>query len=247
MRCFALAVVVTVLAVADDSGVMPRDHSSDYPVHQSLKSLSIGGVVLPSDQVKKLFSGEIASKYAVVEVGIYPEGLEIDVARDDFVLRVGDSTLVHPERPDEVALPWVERKPPLPGNTHVTMDTGVVCGTGTGTGPYGTGPYPTNPGDTSTNGSNYPANAGRTRGCGTYEGVGVSNRPTSTAPNPPGSSRDAVDIKVQNRALHDGKTSKPVAGFLYFQVSAKQRKGAALFLEYAKDGVKGELALPAVK
>ncbi len=241
MRFFTLVLVVSALAIADDSGVPPRDSSSNYPVHQRLKSLSIGAVALTSDQVRKLFSNEIASKYAVVEVAIYPEGLEVDVGREDFVLRVGEATLIHPDRPDEVALPWTDRKPPsLPGNTHVTTETGVVCGAGTG----GTGPYG------GTNGTNTGANNGAynrpVRGCGTYEGVGVNNYPTAASPDPTATSRNTADIKIRNRALPEGKTTKPVAGYLYFLVSSKQRK-AGLSLEYSKDGVSAELALPVGK
>lgn len=243
MRYFAFAVILASLALAGDSGVPPRQDASSYPVHQTLKNFSLGAAIVPTDQVKKTFSGDIANKYAVVEVAFYPDAGEIDVERQDFVLRVGENTLIHPERPDEVALPWTDRKAPsLPGNTHVTTEAGVVCGAGTSTG----GPYGTNPGTAeSTNNGGY--NNNRTRGCGTYEGVGVSNYPTGTSSNPSSTAPNAVDIKIQHRALPEGKTTQAVAGYLYFAISSKQRKNASLFLEYSKDGKSVELALPASK
>lgn len=240
MRRFAIIVFLAPLVAADDYGVAPRRDSSDYPAHKTEKSFSIGATVLSREQVKKIFSGDINSKYAVVEVAVYPEGHSVEVDIWDFALQVGENALIHPDGPNEVAMPWPERKNPLPGGTNVTSETGVVCGAGGGTYPSG-GPNGTNTG-------NNPANYPRSRGCGTYEGVGVNNYPTAgPAPSTPSGPRAAVDAKIQNRALPRGRTDKTVAGYLYFQVSSKQRKGAALTLEYSKDDVSVDLSLPAPK
>jgi hypothetical protein len=53
-----------------------------------------------------------------------------------------------------------------------------------------------------------------------------------------------VDIKIQDRALQQGTTNKPVAGYIYFPVSAKQRKNAHFVLHYLKDDVSIEIPLP---
>ena len=47
-------------------------------------------MIIPANQVAKMFSPEIAKRYIVVEVAIYPEnGVPFEVQSADFALRVG--------------------------------------------------------------------------------------------------------------------------------------------------------------
>ncbi len=73
-----------------DTGVPPRAASTDYPVHDRADAATIAAVIIPTNQVSKMFSPEIAKQYIVVEVAIYPEnGVPFDVKSSDFALRVG--------------------------------------------------------------------------------------------------------------------------------------------------------------
>ena len=97
---------------------------------------------------------------------------------------------------------------------HVTTETGVIVGNGTD-----------------------PATGRRTNSVGTYEGVGVSNYPTQSAPSvDPPLERDAdrMEAQLEKWALPEGKTASPIAGYVYFPVSAKKSKGA-LELHYSHD------------
>lgn len=149
------------LAVGDYIGVPPRPSAADYPVQQAVKSGTIAAAIMSADQVGKLFSTEIAKKYIVVEVAIYPApGQSSDVEPLDFFLRVGDRTS-HSELPP-VGKPWPGSPPASTSSPQVTTETGVIVA-------RETDPY------------------GRTvHTVGTYSGVGVTNG--SPAPLPPPSS-----------------------------------------------------------
>ena len=94
-----------------------------------------------------------------------------------------------------------------------------------------------------------PVTGRKTTSTGTYEGVGVSNYPTPSAPPPSRSSTadaDRMEAQLEKWALPEGKTSSAVAGYLYFPVSAKRSKGA-LELQYTHDDLSANLKLPVSK
>jgi hypothetical protein len=77
-------------------------------------------------------------------------------------------------------------------------------------------------------------------------GVSNGNDPNRPVNYPTGSSADADRIEAQlaKWELQDGKTSSPVAGYIYFPVAQKKSKGA-LELQYAHESTSANLTLPA--
>jgi hypothetical protein len=226
MNSASLTLVLSMLVLAGD-GLPPRASSSDYPVRQETKSATIAAVRVTPEQLNKTFPSDLAKKYIVLEVAIYPkEGPAVEVAALDFVLRFGDSES-RPETAEEVAWIWHPQgtaHPDLKGNTHVTTESGVILENGRD-----------------------PSTGRRVNGVGTYETVGVSNAPSQTAPRAPSSSRvdaDRLEALLKKWALPEGKTNSAVAGYLYFRLPAKKTKGA-WELQYAHDGSSANLELPA--
>jgi hypothetical protein len=215
-----LIVALCSLAVGDDIGVPARSSAIDYPVQQAVRSGTIAAAIVSPDQVGKLFFSEIAKKYIVVEVAVYPApGQSFDVEPLDFLLSVGDRTS-HPELPP-VGKPWPGSPAPSAPSTQVTTETGVIIA-------RETDPY------------------GRTvHTVGSYSGVGVTNG----SPAPPTSPRPSsgpdpywLDQQLRAKALGRGLTATPVAGYLYFRQSGKRRKSDAIELQYSNnDGSFGML------
>jgi hypothetical protein len=222
----SLTLVFSALVLAGD-GVTPRASSSDYPVRQETKTATIAAVRVTPEQLNKTFPPDLAKKYIVLEVAIYPkEGPAIEVVALDFALRLGDSDS-RPETAEDVA--WMSHPqgtahPDLKSNTHVTTESGVILANGQD-----------------------PATGRRVNSVGTYESVGVSNAPTQTSTPASGSSRidaDRMEALLKKWALPEGKINSPIAGYLYFRLPARKTKGA-VELQYEHDGSSANLTLPA--
>jgi hypothetical protein len=225
LRQILYSCLITALAFAGD-GRTPRSSSSDYPVHQETSAASIGAARVPPEQLNKNFPSDFSKKYVVIEVAIYPKTGAIDLVSMDFLLRLTDSE-TRPDTAEEVAGLWRPRQnspgPDPGGRVHTTAETGVIVQNGTD-----------------------PVTGRKVNNVGTYESVGVSNYP-SQAPMPSTSSRvdsDRMEAQLQKWALPEGRTTAPVAGYLYFPVNVKKNKGA-LELQYTHDGASANLKLPA--
>jgi hypothetical protein len=226
MRQIVYSLMISALAFAGD-GRTPRSSSSEYPVHQDTPTATIAAVRVPAEQLNKTFPADFAKKYVVVEVAIYPkDGATVDVAAMDFVLKLADSES-RPDTPEEIAGLWRPHTahPDVASKTHVTTETGVIVGSGVD-----------------------PNTGRRVTGTGTYEKVGVSNGgdPNRPVNYPTGNSADAdrMEAQLAKWELQDGKTSSPVAGYIYFPVAQKKSKGA-LELQYAHENASANLTLPA--
>jgi len=219
------AAAMCALAFAGGQGVPPRARPADYPVHQSAKigatTATIAAAIVPADQVRKMFSSDVADHYAVVEVAFYPEdGQSFEADRYDFSLKTGDK-IAHADSAPDVVLPWGERKNPLDnGRVNVTQEAGVVVD-------HTNDPY-----------------YGKRTTVGTYEGTAISNGPPPPAaaagPDP-----RVVEAKLREKALPEGRTADRVAGYLYFPQYSKKKKGDAIELEYSKQDVEVDLRFPA--
>ena len=223
MRAFGAGIVIAALcslAVGDDIGVQARPSAADYPVQQAVTSGTIAAAIVLPDQVGKLFSSEIAKKYIVVEVAVYPApGRSFDVEPPDFLLRVGDRTS-HSELPP-VGKPWQGSPAPPPTSPQVYTETGVIIARETD--PYGR-----------------PVHT-----VGTYSGVGVATGSPAPPPPPaPSSGPDPywLDQQLRAKALGRGLTPTPVAGYLYFRQSGKRRKSDTVELQYSTSN--GSFGMP---
>jgi len=225
-RILFSGLLIAALTLAGD-GRTPRSSSSDYPVHEDTSTATIAAVRVPPEQLNKTFPSDFSKKYVVAEVAIYPKAGAVDIVSMDFVLRLSDGES-HPDTAEEVAGLWRPHTAPHPDVTssnrpHVTTETGVMVGSGTD-----------------------PATGRRQTSTGTYESVGVSNYPTQAPMPSSGKSNvdaDRMEAQLEKWALPEGKTASPVAGYLYFPVSAKRSKGA-LELQYSHEGSSANLKLP---
>jgi len=224
MRQILFSSLSIAALVFGGDGRTPRSSASDYPVQQDTQAAIIAAVRVPPEQLNKTFPADFSKKYVVVEVAIYPKAGAIDVVAMDFVLRLADGES-HPDTAEEVAGLWRPRNtaphPDPTSKVHVTTETGVIVQSGTD-----------------------PNTGRRVNNAGTYEGVGVSNYPTQSPPNTSHADADRMEEQLEKWSLPERKVTAPVAGYLYFPVSAKRSKGA-LELQYSHDGSSANLKLPA--
>jgi hypothetical protein len=190
--------------------------------------------VVPPEHLKKLFSKDLAhAGYIVLEVAIYPEaGSAVDFGTGEFTLRVGSDPAILPSlTPRSVASgekPAIVSKskvPQLPGNVHVYTTETIG---------YETGGY------------------GRKGGVytGTSTTVGVGNAPVyypDPGQNRPPKDSAELQRELQDKALPEGRTTQPVAGYLYFQRPKTKEKDPTYQLTWYRVGGDVHLRLPGPK
>lgn len=213
------AVLLVAAAWGADTGVPPRPKGGEYLVHGNANATVIAAAIIPSDQVSKMFSSDLAKRYVVVEVAIYPgQGSPFDVRSSDFSLQVGRQ-IGYADRPTDVS-PWPEN-PDTPARlTDVTSETGV-----------------------SYEQSKDPV-YGRRQTVGTYSSVAVTdNGPGQTGP-PAGPDPQAVYDRIQRKSLSEGETRTAIAGYLYFPQYVKPGKKDPIELNYSRGDVSVSLVFP---
>ncbi len=94
-----------------------------------------------------------------------------------------------------------------------------------------------------------PVTGRKATNVGAYERVGVASGddPNRQVPYPTsgtGVDSDRVEAKLNNLALQDGRTTVPVAGYLYFPRSGEKSK-TELNLQYAHEADSANMKLPA--
>lgn len=178
-------------------------------------------MVLSPEQVRNTFATDLNRGYIVIEVGAYPRGgNRVDVSIQDFALRAGASDMVRAAAPRAIASILQQKNAGPPSRSsditlYPTADFGVVS----------------NPG-------------GRAVYTGAGVGVGVGDQ--GQPPRPGSTDRDRMTMRqgLEDKALPEGKTTRPVAGYLYFPMTAAKRKNVAYELTYFADGGKVRVALP---
>lgn len=263
LACSACA--AGILVAGDTSGITPRA-PADYAAREKVPGMTVAAIVVPADQVRKIFSKDLThAGYIVVEVAVFPEdGGSADIVSDEFSLRVGSDTTILPtltarsvaagEKPVNTSN---KSKPPqLPGNVHVYNSTTVGYESGgygrrggvytadsttVAVGPPGSGPPPTQTGPLGCD-PNDPRNS-RTPGC--------STRPMPN-PNPgqgPASTKDNPRLQqdLEEKALPEGRTSQAVAGYLYFQRPSTKEPHPRYVLTWLRVGEQVRLSMPAPK
>jgi hypothetical protein len=217
MKKFVL-ISIAMAAFAGEVGIRPRPAATDYPAHQSGAGVTLGAVVVPADQVKKLFAVDLNKLgYIVVEMAVYPDA-NVEIAARDFLLRIGsDGSTVRPASGATIAgrLHTKAAPPPqLPSRVQVHGSETIGYESAT----YG----------------------GRRTG-GVYTestvGVGIGDQPMPT-PAPKSGKKDtdalSVQVDLEDQALPEGRFSQPVAGYLYFPATPK--KSSLEITWYQPDG-----------
>ncbi len=233
------------LLFAGSPGIRPRADAQSYPVHQDQPGYSIGAVLIPPEQAKKMFKLDLNhAGYVVVEVGVFPApGKDVDLYPSDFTLDVGDKfAALRPVSADTVAelVTGKQSTPRASGPRDINTSVGASIGHVS---------YPD------------PVTGRRTSGTVTETdaGVGIGGPPPqpcraydcdSTTPVPPVSQPSSVQTAntisqdLWEKSLPDGKTVHPVAGYLYFPKPGKKAKDAAWELRYENADGKVRLPLP---
>ena len=236
MRCVVLICLLACLLLAGDvSGIRPRESSADYTAHQKVPGATVAAALIPPDQVKKLFATDLnAGGYIVIEVGVYPEGsAEIGVSSGDFLLRVGSNPAIvrnASARAIAAALQRPSKPPEIRRKSDINVYPTATIGYESGTDPYGR------------------------RRSGVYTaagvGVGVGDDPAASAPPRPASTdRDhaTMEQELADKALPEGKTTRTVAGYLYFPKPTAKQKNAAYEITWYGSDRQVHLTIPAAK
>ncbi len=218
-----LPCITAGLLAADDRGLPPRADGADYPAHNTAGGVTLAATAISPEEAAKIFSPTLPHKgYMVLEVAIYPEpGREAEVKVRDFVLNPGDGTTVRPVSAAALgATLWPKADPKPPHDPKMPqVHTAATIGYETGT--YG--------------------GQRRTSGVYTGAGVGVGNYPAAPDPAPTYSSTDPAALRheVEVQGLPEGKTTRPVAGYLYFPYRPKAKQTSYNLTFYAPDGEVG--------
>jgi hypothetical protein len=171
-----------------------------------------------------MFSSDVEKNYVVVEVAVYPNnGALVDVRLLDFALRFDGEQETLPDTPEDASLPWRE-KSGIKERVAVTEEAGVFVAT-----------------------QKDPATGRRTTSTGAYEATGVAVGGPQGQPYPDprkGPDPRVVADRLKARALPEGKTSRAVAGYLYFPQPPKKPKNPKLELTYSAGGSAVALVIP---
>jgi hypothetical protein len=188
------------LAVAQNPPA-PRASAAAYPASKVQPVYSIGAKRLSKTEVQNSFATPLAGRYIVVEIGFYPaDSKSISLKQSDFALRTSDGTdIVSPASPGTIASIYQKRPESSRDVTlYPTASVGYVS-------------YP-----------DYQGNGRRVSGP-VYEvgmGVGVD---TNTSAATTGSDRRTMETELLDKELKDEEVSRPVAGYLYFPITTKQK------------------------
>jgi len=202
-RIFMPMLAASLLLATDHPGVRPRATAKDYPAYDSADGITIAAAVVPADRVQHQLSRELVkSGYTVLEIAIYPDpGKSLNVSCDNFSMAAGSSQdLARAETPAVVASSIDSDKrmdpPKIPAPVQVHGEETIGVSSGGGRDPV--------------TGRRYPSTVYTESGVG----VGVGD-PRSPDPAPQANPRSLYD-KLEQKALPEGRTMKPVAGYVYF-------------------------------
>jgi hypothetical protein len=229
-RLFCLCLTSGLLLAGDGNGIRPRGNPNDYPVHQTAGGITVAGAVIPPDVSRKMFSVDLdKAGYVVVEIAIYPDNRDVELASVDFMLRIGsesDATrAINPRQLSAVLFKKEDGPPPkrLPVDVETTSTIGYENGRDPITGQRRSGVY-----------------------TGTGVGVGTGGRDRNYPPPPQSTNRNRATIEheLMDKALPDGPTRHSVAGYLYFPKPSKRAKSGTYEVTYYAEPDKIRLELP---
>jgi len=208
-RFLASVVLLGCLAcsLAAQNPPAPRASANDYASSKVESQYSIGAKLLSKTQIQNSFATALAGRYVVVEVGFYPaDGKSTDLQRSNFSLRSADGkSSVTPATPEEIAS-ILQKKPE--SSRDVTLYPTANVG-------YESWPVYTGNGTKRVGGPVY--------GAGMGVGVGKTTSPATSE-----SDRKTMETELRDKELKSGDVSSPVAGYLYFPITSKEKESFEL-------------------
>jgi len=208
-RIFVPMLAASLLLATDHSGVRPRAAAKDYPAYDSADGITIAAAVVPSGKVQHQLSREmVKAGYTVLEIAVYPDpGRSVNVSCDNFSMAVGSSQdMARAETPEVVASAIDSDKrmkePKIPPPVQVHGEETIGASTGGGRDPL--------------TGRRYPGSVYTESGVGVGVGDPRGAGPPPDNPGMGGASPQSVYHKLEQNALPEGKTTKAVAGYVYF-------------------------------
>jgi len=203
-RAVVLLLAVAMSAAAPKAPPTGRGESESIEVTASLYS--------EREAIKELVGTDLDGHYTVIEVRVASRfGREIDVRRDDFVLRTEkDGERSGPFAPSQIA-----------GNGALVVSPGGISGGGTMVGPSG----PAWGGVPGTN-----SRPRRLGGEGAGSG-GEAVQAQTKAESGEGRKAPPLQKLLEEKLLPEGKTEKSLSGLLYFPLEKQKVKD--LVLTYA--------------
>ncbi len=216
------AVVAACSVASAQTPPVPLASAKDYPASKAESQYAIGAKMLSKTQIQNSFSTPLAGRYVVVEVGFYPaDGESVELQRSNFALLPSDSkSSVAPISPAEIAS-IVQQRPS--SSRDVTLYPTANIG-------YESWPV--------YSGNGVKRVGGPVYGAGMGVGVGKTTSPATTD-----SDRTTMETELSDKELKGGDISKPVAGYLYFPVTGKEK--ATYRLQYRSPKSVSDLPLKA--
>jgi hypothetical protein len=208
-RIFLPMLAAALLLATDHPGVRPRGAAKDYPAYDSADGITIAAAVVPAGKVHHQLSREmVKAGYTVLEIAVYPgPGKSVNVSCDNFSMAVGSTQdLARAETPEVVASAIDSDKrmkePKIPPPVQVHGEETIGASTGGGRDPL--------------TGRRYPGSVYTESGVGVGVGDPRGAGPPPDNPGMGGASPQSVYDKLEQKALPEGKTTKAVAGYVYF-------------------------------
>lgn len=204
-----LALIACPLLASDPAGTVPRNNAGEYPAHTKAKGVAIGARVLTQKEVHQNFSTNLNDCCLVVEVAIYPAtGKSLNVSLNNFNLRIGlRDRSIKPSSAGMLAAQLQERNS-APAKADVTIYPEAHVGYESGIDPI-------------TGRRVHGAVYGGGVGVGVGQSPGASTPPASTRAD-----REVMALELGEKGIPQGETAVPVAGYVYFSMSKKDRKAA---------------------
>jgi hypothetical protein len=235
----------TVVLSAAAPGIRPRADVNSYPVHQEQPGFAIGAVLIPQEQVKKMFKLDLNhAGYIVIEVGVFPAGQnDVDLYPTDFTLSVGEkSATLRPISADTIAEVVAGKQEPSHPVGPRDVDTSVGVSVG-----HVSYPDPVTGQRRSGTVTDTEAGVGiggpAPRSCRGYD-CDSTGAPIPPASQPSPVQTNTISQDLWEKSLPDGKTARPVAGYLYFPKPSRKAKDAVWELRYENSDNKTRLPLP---
>ena len=215
---FGLFSLFTAALAQDGPGAFPRSSASAYPSYGDHGAASVGATLLTKRQVRYLLLKDLRDGYLVVEAGLFPAAGRVAVDRNDFTLIANDGKPISPVDPATIVAHARAVISSLP-DLHGEVDIGIGIGSSN---PYGG------------------------EGGGTTRRQSVSIGTAGPRSSPPPVDDEFATLELVGKALPEGATDTPAAGYLYFP-TPKRKKKAVYWLKHTLQGNTVRLELGALK